>query len=320
MIGLRPILSESQPKTMKNGVRDRERDHDHDLRVDRRHLDGLGQEEQRVELSAVPHDRFAGGGAEQREDRDLGVRPVAEGFLERRLRLLALVLHLLERGRLGELQPDPDRDAEQDHREQERNAPAPVVECGFAHHGADAEDDQQRHEQAERRGGLDPRGVEAALALRRMLGDVGRRAAVLAAEREALHEAEHDQQDRRRDADRRVGRQHADQERADAHQRHGDEEGVLAADEIAETAEHQRAERADRKAGREGEQREDEGRRRRNTGEELAGENRAERAVDVEIVPLEHGAERRREDHGRVALSSDPGSAVVDCGGCHKCP
>ena len=43
--------------------------------VDRRHLDRLGQEEQRVELSAVPDDRLAGGRAEQREDRDLGVRP-----------------------------------------------------------------------------------------------------------------------------------------------------------------------------------------------------------------------------------------------------
>ena len=169
--------------------RDRERDHDHDLCRDRVHLDGLGQEEQRVELSAVPHDRFAGGRAEQGEDGDLAVGPVAERFLERRLRLLAFVLHLLERRRFGELQPDPDRDAEQDRGKQERNAPAPFVEGSLAHRGADAEDDEERHEQAKRRGGLDPGGIEAALAVRRMLGDIGRRPAVFAAEREALDEA-----------------------------------------------------------------------------------------------------------------------------------
>ena len=67
---------------------------------------------------------------------------------------------------------------------------------------ADAEDQQQRHEQAERRRGLDPRGVEAALVLRRVLGDVDRRAAVFAAEREALHQAQTDQHDRRDDAAR----------------------------------------------------------------------------------------------------------------------
>ena len=66
--------------------------------------------------------------------------------------------------------------------------------------GADAENEQQRHEQPERRGGLDPRRVEAALVLRRMLGDVDRRAAVFAAEREALHQTQTDQHDRRHDA------------------------------------------------------------------------------------------------------------------------
>ena len=44
----------------------------------------------------------------------------------------------------------------------------------------------------------------------------------------------------------------------DAHDHDGDEEGVLAADEVAEAAEHDRAERADGEAGREREEREDE--------------------------------------------------------------
>jgi len=70
------------------------------------------------------------------------------------------------------------------------------------------------------------------------------RAAVLAAERQALHEAERDERHRRGDPDRLVRREHADEERRGAHQQDRDEEGVLAADEIAEPPEHQRAERA----------------------------------------------------------------------------
>ncbi len=56
---------------MKHGRADQKRDGDHDLRGDARHFQRLGQEEQRVELSAIPDDGFTGGGAEQRKDRDL---------------------------------------------------------------------------------------------------------------------------------------------------------------------------------------------------------------------------------------------------------
>ena len=143
-----------------------------------------------------------------------------------------------------------------------------------------------------RRRGLDPRGVEAALVLRRVLGDVDRRAAVFTTEREALRQTQTDQDDRRDDAGRGIGRQQADEEGADAHQRHGDEEGVFAADDVAEPTEKQRAERAHRETGGEGEQREDEGCRRIDAGEELRRQNGRQRAVDIKVVPLEYGAER----------------------------
>jgi hypothetical protein len=124
---------------------------------------------------------------------------------------------------------------------------------------AAAEDHQQRQEQAERRGGLDPAGVQAALSRRRVLGDVGGGAAVLAAERQALQQAQRDQ--------RRIGASDADagvvgstptSEGRQAHQHDGDEEGVLAPDQVAEPAEHERAERPHREAGGEGQQGEDE--------------------------------------------------------------
>src|SRR6516164_1462669 len=129
-----------------------------------------------------------------------------------------------------------------------------------------------------------------------MLADVDRCTAIFAAEREALSEAEADQNDRGDDTDRSVGRQQSDEERADAHERHCDDEGVFAADQVAEPAEEQRAERTHGKTGREGEQREDEGRRRVYTGKELRGENRRQGAVDIKVVPLEYGTERRSED------------------------
>jgi len=61
-------------------------------------------------------------------------------------------------------------------------------------------------------------------------------------------------------------------------------------------AEEQRAERPHEEAGGESEQREDESCRGIDAGEELRREDRRERAVDVEVVPLENRAERRGED------------------------
>ena len=48
-------------------------------------LQHLLEEEQRVELAAVPDNRLAGSRTEQREDHELEVRPGAKGFSQRRL-------------------------------------------------------------------------------------------------------------------------------------------------------------------------------------------------------------------------------------------
>ena len=133
--------------------------------------------------------------------------------------------------------------------------------------------------------------------MRRVLRDIGGGAAIFAAEGEALQEAHGDQDDRRRDADLVVAGKQADDEGRQAHDQDGDEEGVFAADEIAEPAEDQRAERADQEAGGEGEQREDVGRRLRELAEELRADDGREGAVEIEIIPFEDRAQRRGEDH-----------------------
>ena len=60
-----------------------------------------------------------------------------------------------------------------------------------------------------------------------------------------------------------------------AHDQDGDQEGVLAADHVAQAAEHDGAERAHQEAGGEGQQREDVGGRRVESREELRGDEPA---------------------------------------------
>jgi hypothetical protein len=129
-----------------------------------------------------------------------------------------------------------------------------------------------------------------------VLGDVGGGAAVFAAERQALQQAQRHEEDRRGHADGLVRGQDADQERRGAHDEDGDEEGILAADEVADAPEHERAERPDQEAG--GIRRERRQQRRRGVAfrEEQAGEERRQRGIEIEVVPLEDGPERRRED------------------------
>ena len=74
MIGLRPMRSDSEPKTMKNGVPSSSATAIMMLAVASR-PSASAQEEQRVELAGVPDHRLAGGEAEQRQHHDLQVLP-----------------------------------------------------------------------------------------------------------------------------------------------------------------------------------------------------------------------------------------------------
>src|SRR3546814_20014980 len=85
--------------------------------------------------------------------------------------------------------------------------------------------------QAERRGGLDEAGEKAALPLGRMFGNIGRCAAIFAAERKPLHEPQDNEQDRRRDAYRRVAGQDADEEGRQAHQAPRPEKRIFRSEE-----------------------------------------------------------------------------------------
>jgi hypothetical protein len=210
---------------------------------------------------------------------------------------LPLALEVGEDRRLLHLQPDEQAHADEDDREQERQAPAPVLEVGVAHDRLQEQHDHQRDEQAERRGDLDERRVEPALLVGNVLRDVDRRAAVLTAEGQALQYADGEQRDRSRDSDGLVGGQDADRGGRAAHDEEGDEEGVLATDEVSDPPEEDRAERPHDEADREGRQVRDEGEGVVAGRVELRRDDRRERAEDVEVVPLDHGPGRRCADH-----------------------
>ena len=129
-------------------------------------------------------------------------------------------------------------------------------------------------------------------------------------------QAQRDHQHRREPADRREGRQQADREGRRAHEQDGDEEGVFAADQVAQAAEHQGAERAHQEArgvGGEGRQQ-----RRRLVArrKEQGREERRQGGVEIEVVPLEHGAERRGEDDATFFFArNDPAVADRSCHG-----
>ncbi|MNC44334.1 hypothetical protein D3C75_932370 [compost metagenome] len=135
-----------------------------------------------------------------------------------------------------------------------------------------------------------------------VLGDVGGGAAVFTAQRQALDQAHQHQDDRRGDADGRIGRQQTDHEGRQAHQQHGDEEGVLTSPKVAQAPEDDGAERPDRKARGKGHQGEDIAGGLVHAREELGGDDRGQRAVEIEVVPFDDGADGRRQNHEPVVL------------------
>ena len=186
---------------------------------------------------------------------------------------------------------------------QERDAPAPCRELLGGQ--GDRHDDEQRRREDRADGGaeLRDRRVEGALHRTRVLGREQDRAAPLAAEREALHDAEQHEEDRAEPAGLRVGRQQADEAGGDAHDADGPEQRRATSEPVAHVAE-------DHGADRPHDERERDRRERgelaaelaERVEEERADEERGEVGEDVEVERLERGADHRRPrdaSHGR---------------------
>ena len=254
------------------------------------------QERQAGEERGVPDQGQPDRDPEQRHEDPLGVAGIGEAFDERVARSLTRRLHRLEHRAFRKLKPHPQADPEQDQREQERHPPAPGVERGGGDQRPAGQDhDQAQHEPADD-ACLDKTGVIAALRGRRVFGDIDRRPAVFATQREALDDPQEDHDRRRGEADRRCARHHAHACGGDAHQRNGNEKGVLAPQLVAEEAEQHRAQRA--KAEPHREPGPDQQQLQGNVvgGEERLADQRGERAIDEEVEPFEDRARRRGGD------------------------
>ena len=186
MIGLRPILirkraEHDEKRSRCRGASDQAISRFASLPTLRIGL----QEEQRVELARVPDDALAGDEAEQREQGDLGStqRPndSVSGAFDRCVPSSFIFWKagdLLSWRRIQTEMPSSTTDTRNGTRQ-------PQSAKSFADDRAGEENHQQRQEQAEGRGGLDPRGRVEASTPGGVFGHVGRRAAVFAAERQA---------------------------------------------------------------------------------------------------------------------------------------
>jgi len=103
---------------------------------------------------------------------------------------LAPGLHLREDGRLLQTEADPERDDDQDQRQQEGNTPAPGVECPFARYNRVPTTTSKRTAAGNRRGRLQVAGVISAPRVGHVLGDVGDRPRRTHPQREALNQAQ----------------------------------------------------------------------------------------------------------------------------------
>jgi hypothetical protein len=135
---------------------------------------------------------------------------------------------------------------------EERQSPSPGRERRVGGEGAGEEEDGVGAHDADGDAELDDAAVDAPLALGGVLGGQQHRAAPLGAHREALDDAEGDQQDRSGDADRVVCRKEADAGRGHAHQGEREDQHRLAAALVAELAGDDAAEGAGEEADGEG--------------------------------------------------------------------
>jgi hypothetical protein len=214
------------------------------------------------------------------------------------VRHFARVLHRAEHRAFIELQAHPQRYGEQNDRDNERHTPTPSGK-GVRR---DQEPASQYHQQAEDEAaddaGLDKAGIETALSRRRVFGNVNRRPAIFAPQRQSLCHAQQNHQDGRGITDCLHRWHEAHARRCNAHERYGDEESVLAPQLVTQISEQDRPQWPEPEADGKtcpGQQQRECGvvSRKKRLADECS-----QRAVNEEIVPFEHCARRRcGDDH-----------------------
>ncbi|ABA47971.1 hypothetical protein BURPS1710b_3375 [Burkholderia pseudomallei 1710b] len=200
-----------------------------------------------------------------------------------------------EFGRLVDFRTNVVRDGPEQQPEAERHAPAPCRHLRAREPRVERRAEDRREECREPLARDLPAREETAPP-GHVLGEKRGRAAEFAARGEALHQPRADEHDGRRDPDRRVGRQHRDDERARHHQQDRQRERGLAAVAVRVCAEHDRAERPHEERHAERAERQQQRHRVVAGGKEQPRDRDREETVDDEIEPFERVADRRGDD------------------------
>ena len=128
MIGLRPTLSDSVPKKIKNGVPISSEMAIQRFAVGRVDLQGLGQEVESVELASIPNHGLSAVRPKSAINTILILSHRPNDSVNGALDPFPSAFISANIGRLSQLQPDTDGDTEQNERDEKWNAPAPFVE------------------------------------------------------------------------------------------------------------------------------------------------------------------------------------------------
>ena len=194
--------------------------------------------------------------------------------------------------RLVEAPAQKPADDAEDEAADERNAPAPGRDLVRGEERMHQPRRPRAEDEPECRAGRSRTADETARRCGGGFGRVDHRARELATDRETLDQSQEHEQQRRRDADGRVGRQQPDQERRHAHHRDRQHEQRTASDTITDPAEHQAADRTRAEAERKDRERKQLLRARARLREELLADDGREVAVHREVEPLEDVADQ----------------------------
>lgn len=291
-----------RPDARGEGQSADQRDHEHVAARDPQGTGGVGQAEGGGRVEGAEDDDH-GAGAQQDLPRTraqhLPERDPAQGV---RLR------HRTEDRGLGHLQPDQQADRGEHEGQQERDAPSPRDERRVRQSRGDGPEDSRGHEQAQRSTQLRSGSVPAPAPAGRVLDRQQRGAAELPAQPDALDEPQQDQEGGRGGPPQRVPGQEPDESGRQAHHQERDDQDRLAAEAVAEVAEHHGAQGPGHEGDAEGGER---GEQRAWPGRPVPGP--VGRSVDGRVP-----AARRRWTQGRFLrrVLESPGSPVVPTEAC----
>src|SRR5262249_23138397 len=151
----------------------------------------------------------------------------------------------------------------------------------------------------------------APLVVGNVLGNINRGAAILSTERQPLKHADGDQRDGSEPTGSRVTGHAADEESSKTHYRESDQKGVFTSDQIADATKEERPERSHKESDGEGGKVRDESKRRVPGWIELLRQDYRKASKNIEVIPLDHRADRRGQNHTPDAVLR--GSANCDC-------